>query len=901
MRERDWKRFVRERLGGVGGAREAEIVEELAQQVESAYEEALAAGSTEVEALERAERQLGDWSELAREIRSAVKHAPPRMPANPDNWRKRRRPAVLADAWHDARYAGRMLRGSPLFTLVVVLTLALGIGANTAVFSLVRAALLRPLPYRDPARLVHLWDTRGTGVYEKFEASYPDFADWRQQTSSFAELGGYTGAGFTVLGGEVPERISASRATWNFFAVLGVRPALGRDFRPEDEPAGAPGVTLLSHGYWVRRFGGDPNVIGRSINFEGTLFTVIGVLPAEFHFAPRGGTLAWTPLRMDQDRATRRSSHWLNVIGRLKADVSPATAATEMKGIAARLAEQYPESNAGVSVSVVPLREEISGRIQPILVVMMSAVGLVLLIGCANVANLMLARAAAREKEFAIRAALGAGRARLVRQLLVEGLLLSLGAGAAGLLLAAWAIPGLLALVPRLMLDGMPYLKEAAVDRHLLGFTLAASVFTGIFFSFAPALHALRRSLSGPLKEGGRVSGASGGEWLRRLLVVVEVALALVLLVGAALMLQSLNRLLAVELGFRRENLLTMVLRLPESKYPIEQVVQFAARVRERMAVLPGVESASTASSLPASTDAGTLLFDVRGKVFPADQVPEASFRIVSPNYFRALGIPLLAGRELETRDTPAAAPVVLVNRTLARSVFGEEDPIGRVLRFRADGSIATIAGVVGDVKLGDLDAAMRPTIYASDTQVPSRSIRVVLRAAADPKDLIAAARREVTALDPELPVFLVQTMDEVIAESSSVFARRFVSSVMAGFAALALVLASIGLYGVMSYLVAQRVHEIGVRLALGAQMCDIFRLVVGQGMGMAALGIMLGCAGALGTARLLDRLLYQVKSTDAATYGAVAILLAAIALAACALPARRAARIDPLAALREE
>jgi putative ABC transport system permease protein len=810
---------------------------------------------------------------------------------------------VFDDIWQDVRFGARMVRKSPLFTAVVLLTLALGIGANTAIFSLVHAALLRPLPYSDAERLVHLWDTRGSGVYAKFEASYPDFAEWREQAASFTELGGYSGAGFTALGGDAPERISASRVTSNFFSVLGAQPILGRGFLPEEERAEGPAAVILGYGYWQRRFGGDPAAIGRALNLDGTMFTIVGVLPREFHFAPRGESLVWTPLRMNQDRATRRSFHWLNVVARLKPGVTLAAADAEMKGLAARFAQEYPDSNAGISVHVAPLREEISGQIQPVLVVLMSAVGLVLLIGCANVANLMLARSAAREKEFAIRTALGAGRARLVRQLLIEGLLLAALAGAVGLLWGAWGTRGLLALIPRLMLDSMPYLKGAALNRDVLLFTLFASCLTGVLFSLAPLLHAARRQLSGALKEGGRASGAAAGrERLRKTLVVSELALALVLLVSAGLVLQGLDRLLAVELGFRPENLLTLAIRLPETKYARpEQVSQSISQLRERMATTPGVTSVSVVSTLPASNDGNTLTFDVNGKVYPPGETPEASFRTVSPDYFRSMGVPLRAGREFDERDTLTATPAAIINQTLARTIFAHEDPIGRTLKFRSDNSTATIVGVVGDVRLGNLDALMRPTIYFSHLQAPARFMHFLVRTTADPTRVVSAVRAQVNALDAELPVFLVETMDQVIAESPSVFQRRFASSIVGGFAALALLLASIGLYGVVSYLVTQRTHEIGIRMALGAQAKDIFRLVVGQGMGLMALGIALGVAAALAATRLLGALLFQVKPTDAVTYTAVTALLAAIAFAACAIPARRATRIDPLAALHDE
>jgi putative ABC transport system permease protein len=906
----EWRRYVRTRLllPALNREREAAIVDELAQQLEDAYDRARRGGASEDEALEFAQHEINDWNQLAHEITTS-------------NWRHRKHleqrvsdkvesmtgsTAFFGDLISDAMYAFRLMRRTPGFTAVVVLTLALGVGANAAIFSLVHATLLRPLPYTDPDHLVHLWDTKGTGVYEKFEASFPDFADWKQHTVSFADLGGYAATGHTVLGGEAPERIAAGRVTWNFFSVLGVRPILGRTFLKEEELAEGPAAVMLSHGYWQQHFGADPNAVGRTMSLDGTLFTIVGVLPADFNFAPIGGSLAWTPLRMDRDRATRRSNHWLNVIARLKAGVTLDAADAELKTLAGRLAEQYPDSNAGVSARAVSLRLEISGRTQPILLVLMSAVGLVLLIACANVANLMLARAASREKEFAIRSTLGARRMRLARQLVAEGLVLAILGGAAGLLWASWGTKGLLTLVPQQVLAGMPYLQHAALNRDVLLFTLAVACLTGLLFSFAPILSrglGTRAPLSAALKEGGRGSGASTGrERLRTLLVVSEVALALVLLVGAALVLKSLNRLLAVELGFRSDNLLTMAIRVPEARYATpEQVSQLLVQLRERMAALPGVKSVSTVSTLPASNDGNTLTFDVEGKSFPPGEIPEASWRGVSPDYFQSMGIPLMGGRTFDDRDTFTAAPVAVINQTLARGLFSREDPIGRRVTFRADGSTATIVGVVGDVRLGNLDAPVRPTLYLCDLQGAARRTYVVMRTSVQPSSMVSAVRRELNAIDRTLPLFEVRTMDEVITDSPSVFQRRFVSSVVGVFAVVALMLAIVGVYGVLSFAVTQRRHEIGVRMALGAQRRDVFRLVIGRGLMLAGIGVTLGLAVALGTTRYLTSLLFDVKPTDRATFAVVAALLMLVALVACFMPARRATRVDPIVALRNE
>ena len=804
--------------------------------------------------------------------------------------------------WQDLRYGARQLLRSPGFTIVAVLTLTLGIGATTAIFTVFHATLLRPLPYESPDGLVHLWEVSSRQDFDRMEASYPNYIDWKEQSTTLTGLGGYGGAGFTVVAGDTVERISATRVTANFFSVLGVKPILGRDFLPQEDQPGQRSV-LLTHDYWQGRFAAAPDIVGRTLNLNGQPWTIVGVLPADFQFPLRGASEAWVTLDMNPDQQNRRSLHWLNVVARLKSGTTRGQAEEELRAIQQRLAARHSETNSGQSARVVPLRDEITGRVRPLVLVLMAAVTCVLLIACVNVANLMLVRAAGRRKEMAVRAALGAGRGRLVVQVLTESLLLALLAGGAGILLAGWGVEVLVGAVPdSLLRDSLVYLKGLSIDRTVLAFALLTTLATTVLFGLVPALASSHVSPNESLKESGRLSAAAGRSRLRQGLVVSEVALALVLLVGAGLIVQSLDRLLEVKLGFDPQNLLTFRLLLPQAKYSQpEQVAGFARELRGQLESLPGVTGVTTVTNFPLTNDGNTNLLAIEGVARPPGQEPEASTRIVSPNYFSTLRIPVLEGRGFDTGDVLNAPFAVIVNQELVRRHLGRLNPLGRRVTFLSNGAEATIVGVVGDVRLGRLDVPMRPTIYLSDQQVPVNMLGVVVRTGGDPKQLLAAARNQVQALDPELPLFLVNTMDELLASSPAVFERRYLTLLLGALAVSALALAVVGLYGVMAYGVAQRTQEIGIRVALGAQGWDILRLVVGQGMKLSLVGVAIGLVGGLALTRFLSSLLFGIGATDPATFAGVATVLAAVALLACWLPARRAMRVDPMVALRYE
>lgn len=814
----------------------------------------------------------------------------------------------MGSVWQDLRYGARQLVRSPGFTAVAVLTLALGIGATTAIFTVFHAVVLRPLPYHAADELVHLWETSEREAFgpaasgEGFEASYPNYLDWKERSAKLAGLAGYGGAGFTVITDDTVERISATPVTANFFSLLGVKPHLGRDFLPEEDQPGHRSV-LLTYGYWQRRFAGDPEIVGRTLNMDAKTWTVVGVLPPEFVFPLRGASEAWVNLDISEDARNRRSFHWLKVVGRLKPGTSRAQAQEELRAIQAELARQYPDSNSGHSGLVVPLREEITGRVRPLVLVLMAAVACVLLIACVNVAGLLLARAAARRKEMAVRAAIGASRARLVAQVLTEGLLLASLAGALGLLLAVWGVEVLVAAVPQTLLrDTLVYLEGLSIDQSALSFGLLATLATVVLSGLAPALASARVAPSESLRESGRSPAGASGSRLRRALVVSEISLAVMLLVSAGLIVQSFDRLLQVKLGFDPENLLTFRLLLPQAKYSQpEQLSGFAAELQPRLENLSGVAGVTTVTTFPLTNDGNTSILNIEGIAHPAGREPETSVRIVSPNYFSTLRIPLLQGRAFEPADTPGSPRVVVVNQEFVRRFLAGLDPVGRRVTFTANNSQATIVGVVGDVRLGRLDVPMRPTLYASDQQVPVRFLGVIVRATGDPKALLPAVRAQVQALDPELPVYLVNTMEELLAGSPSVFERRYLMLLLGVLAASALALAVVGLYGVIAYSVAQRTQEIGIRIALGARVRDILTLVVGQGMKLAFVGIAIGLVGAFGFTRLLSALLYGISATDPITFSVAGIFLLGTALLACWVPAWRAARVDPMTALRYE
>ena len=801
----------------------------------------------------------------------------------------------------DLKFAFRSLFKRPSFVAVAVVTLALGIGGSTAIFTVVDAALLRGLPYKSPDRLYHLWEKTPQGEFSKREFSYPDYQDY-QKNNVFEGLAAYTGGRVILSGSGEPESVGGPRVSANFFSVLGVDPIIGRTFQAgEDQPNG-PKVTVLDYGLWQRKFGGDPNIIGRALTINGQSYTVIGVLPQTFQFALRANDL-WIPYQPTQNQLTRRSLHATNLMGRLKPGIEAAQAQSELSVIASTIEKEYNDSHARTTMRILPLQEEIVGNVRPILLVLLAAVGFVLLIACANVASLLLTRSLARQKEVAIRAALGASRSRVVRQLLTESLVLSLFGGAAGLLIAYWGVPALVSALPQTQLNAMPFLKTLSLDGSILAFSFGLSLLTGLVFGLAPALQASRLDLNEVLKEGGRNASAGATHRLRSAMVVSEIALAVVLLVGAGLMMKSLFRLLQTNVGFKTENLLTMTVVLPPGKYTDNnQIINAHQQLQERVQSLPGVSSAGTIDILPLN-GGNTSRFIVEGDpVPPAGEEVEANVRVVSDTYFKTLGVPVMAGRMFDERDTPDKPGVVIVSKTIADRLFAGRDPVGRKLKYPPiQGSGDLIVGVVGDIKTTGLDQAVRPVLYYPFRQSAAPFANLVVRTDADPTALTSSVRNEIRNLEPDTTFLNVNTMDQMIAQTPASFMRRFPALLIGIFAIVALLLASIGIYGVVSYSVSQQTHYIGVRMALGANSSDILRMVLKQGLVLALAGVAIGVAAAFGLMRLLRTLLFEVSTNDATTFALVASALFVVALLACYIPARRATKVDPLVALRYE
>jgi putative ABC transport system permease protein len=805
----------------------------------------------------------------------------------------------------DLRYGVRMLLKKPGFTVVAVLALALGIGANSAIFSVVNAVLLRSLPYKDPGRLVIVWETNPLLLSDYLkthnEAAPANFLDWQTQNQVFENLAAFRWRDYSLTGGDAPEQVIGNSVTTNMFATLGVQPILGRDFLPEEGQAGKENVVILSHGLWQRRFGAAPDIIGQKISVNSRPFTVVGVMPQGFEF-PRAAAEIWSPLAPDDDFKTNRRSHFLYTRARLKPGVTMEQAQAEMNIIASRLQQQYQDTNNQRGIRLASLSQESVAQIRPALLILLAAVGFVLLIACANVANLMLARAAARQKEIAIRTALGAGRLRIIRQLLTESVLLSLLGGACGLLLALWGIDLLLASMPRQFALGIPGWNKIGLDYRVLGFTLGVSLLTGILFGLFPAWQASKYDLNESLKEGGKSSASSSRKRFRNALIVSEVTLALVLLVGAGLMMRSLFRLMDVKPGFDAQNLTTLQIALPQSQYgKDEQRVAFFEELTRSIKTLPGVESAATIDMMPMGGSGGTTSFLVEGRPAPPQgQYPEANARTSSPGYFQTMRIPLLKGRDFSEHDTAQSPFVIVINETMARKYWPGADPIGQRLLDPANRTPpAEVIGVVGDIKHFGLDDQAEEYIYTSSIQTPGNSMFVVARTATDPVSMTAALRREVRGLDKELPVFDIKSMNQRIIESTA--SRRLVMFLLSIFAVVALILASVGIYGVMAYAVTQRTHEIGIRMALGARRGDILQLVIRQGMLLVLFGVTLGLLVSFAVTRFMAGLLFGVKANDPLTLAGVSLLLAAIAFIACLIPARKATKVDPMVALRYE
>jgi len=882
-------RVVAARLRGLARREEVihDIDEELRLHVELETEANVERGMPPEEARRAALRSFGNFDSVrarAYEVRGG---------------------GMLETLLQDIRYAARMMAKRPGFTALAALTLALGVGANTAIFSVVEAVLLRPLPYRHAERAVVVWEHNRAGGRPRGPASPANFLDWRDQSKSFEDMAGFFDDRYNLTGAGEPEEVPSQVATPNLFALLGADAALGRTFTPDDAKEGQDDIAVISHGLWQRRFGGSPDVIGRAVTLDGESLTIVGVMPPDFKWfvkeMSRTGKPAeiWLPWTLTEQHRVRRG-RYISVVGRLAPGVSVEQARAEMEAVTARLEAEHTDFNKGWGVRLVPLRDQLAGEIKPALLVLLGAVGFVLLIACVNVANLLLARAAGRHKEIAIRAAMGAGRRRIIRQLLTESVLLALLGGALGLLLSHWCVEALVALSPANLIDA----GQVGVNLPVLGFTLTVSLMTGLVFGLAPALEASRMSLTESLKESGRGNaGGRRGRRLRDALVVAEVGLALVLLVGAGLMVRSFMRLQAVDPGFDPSGLLTMRVLLPQSKYPEgAQKVAFFRQAAAELARLPGVTSAAAVNALPFADIGAATNFSIEGRPEPGPgERYGTDVRVVDEAYFRTMNIPVVAGRTFTEQEAIQDRKVAVINEAMARVYFRGEDPVGkRILVNMTNPIVPTeIIGVVGDARYDKLEGELRPMVYWTPPQLTYPSMTFVMRTAGDPEETAPAARRAIQAIDREQPVADVRTMEGWLSESVS--RARFGALLLAGFAALALVLAAVGVYGVMSYSVAQRQNEIGVRMALGAQARDVSRLVIRQGLVPVLAGVGLGLLGAFALTRVLSSLLYGVSATDPLTFSAIALLLTGVSCAACYIPARRATRVDPLSALRYE
>ena len=806
----------------------------------------------------------------------------------------------MSAIFEDLRYALRLFIKRPGFTAVAVLTLGLAIGANTAIFSVVNAVVLRPLPFKDSSRLVSVWEQDLKQGNDHAFVGGANFNDWHNRNHVFESLAAYFNWNYNLTGRDEPQRLQAALVSGDFFQTLGAEAELGRVLLPSDDVDGKDYQVVISHKLWQSQFNANREVIGHTVLLNGKVHTIVGVMPAHFTF-PGEEIDFWRPIAMSAQQAQSREGKWLKVIGRLKAGTSLEEARAGMHIVARQLELEYPNSNSGWGVNLVPLREEIVGKASAFLYILMGAVSFVLLIGCANIANLLLARTSSRQKEIAVRAALGASRWRLMRQLLIEALLLALAGSMVGLFLALSGTQALIVLNP----GDIPRLTEAHIDGSVLGFTFVLSLFTTLAFGLVPAWQASALSLNFALKDEGRSTSGKTGSRYRNLLVIAEVAVTVILLIGAGLLLKSFVHLQKVNPGFNTHDLLTMEITLPAARYGDNQKqINFFKQTLERIKTLPDVQSVGAVQDLPLRLNTNSFPISIEGRPAPQGAVgTRAIYRAISDDYFRTLGIPIVQGRGFTVEDDERSIPVIVINQTMARQFWPNEDPLGKRIRFGEPGDPTySIVGVVGDIKHMGPAAEEGAVMYQPHAQKHFDWLRwmtIVVRTNAEPLSLTAAVRGRIHEVDKDLPIYNIATMDQLLVKSLS--QPRFSTFLMGVFSLLALVLATLGVYGVMSFVVAQRSHEVGVRMALGGQIRDVITLIVVQGMKVVLIGVAIGLMGAVVLTRLMKTLLFNVSSADPLTFGAVALMLAQVAVVACYIPARRAAKVNPLEALRYE
>jgi putative ABC transport system permease protein len=798
---------------------------------------------------------------------------------------------------NDMRVAVRSLSRTPGFAAIIVLTLSLGIGATAAIFSVLQGVLLRPLPYPNPDRIIQVWTENAVQGWPEDVSSYHNFADWREQSRAFAEMAGYSGSIGTVTGDGETQEFTGAAVVPTFFDVMGVRAAIGRTLEMADQEEGRP-VIVISDELWRQRYSSDPGIVGKGIVMNGVSREIVGVMPPAYN-APTPDAQYWVPFPATIAEETGRGSFWMSVRGRLNPGVTMEEATAEMHTIARRLQEEYPESNERLGITIVPLHEQVVRDIRSALVILMAAVGVVLLIACANVANLLLARAATQTREIALRAALGAGRGRIVRQLLTESLCLALAGAAGGMLLAIWGVDILRAFAP----EGVPRLDEVSLDRTVVAFTLGVSLLTALLFGLPPAFRASAVNLSETLKEGSRAMTAAAGNRMRRGLVMAQIALALVLLIGAGLLLESFRRIQNVDPGFQTDGVISARLTLPGDGYAEAATrLAFFEQFLERSAALPGVQSIGLTSSLPLDASVSGAPIRIEGRP-PAPELDEREVRrtIISPDYFRAMGSTIVSGRNITREDISGGMRVTVVNETLVREQFGGADPVGRRMRFgtNPEAPWVTVVGVVRDIQQEGFDEYTRPEFYVPVAQLTPRSLRMVARAGGEPERLVAGLREVVAGLDANLALARVETMESL--KNESLASRRFSAFLLAAFSGVALLLSVIGIYGVMSYAVAQRRQEVGIRMALGARASQVLKLVLREAMTLAGVGVVIGLVLSFLLTRLLASLLFGVGATHPLTFALTTALLLGVALLASAIPARRASLVEPLVALRNE